>query len=88
MNDRRSRENRALWRSRRGTLELDLLLVPFVEQRFALLDDASQAQYLALLDLEDWDIFEWIQATLEVPAEHVAVVEAIREFRRTLRIGR
>lgn len=80
----RPNRNRALWRSRRGTLELDLILVPFAEQCFALLDEESQDRYVAMLEGDDWDIFEWIQETREIPTDYVRVIEAIREFHRTL----
>ena len=40
--------DRVLWRSRRGMLELDLVLVDFVRARYALLPCAEQAAYRGL----------------------------------------
>lgn len=50
---------RAIWHSRRGMLELDVLLVPFAEQAYRLLDAADQKRYQALLECEDPDLFTW-----------------------------
>ncbi|MEH6550200.1 MAG: succinate dehydrogenase assembly factor 2 [Pseudomonadales bacterium] len=50
---------RIYWHSRRGMLELDLVLVPFVENH--LRDQAAddQALFVALLEEEDTDLFHW-----------------------------
>ena len=36
--------NRLFWHSRRGMLELDVLLVPFVQEVYATLDAENQAR--------------------------------------------
>ena len=51
---------RLCWTSRRGMLELDLMLVPFVEQRFPQLDEQDQQRYIRLLTCEDMDLFTWL----------------------------
>ncbi|WP_019529946.1 succinate dehydrogenase assembly factor 2 [Dasania marina] len=51
--------NRIGWASRRGMLELDLILVPFVEQRLRNLDADDLQRYLDLLESEDNDLFAW-----------------------------
>ena len=55
------------WRSRRGMLELDLLLTKFAEQRYPLLDDADQATYRRLLAHDDWQLWDWLQGELPAP---------------------
>ncbi len=40
--------------------ELDLLLVPFLEQRYDGLDEADQAAFRELIDEEDQDLFAWL----------------------------
>ena len=50
---------RIAWHSRRGMLELDLILVPFVERRLRALAEADQRLYVALLEQEDTDLFRW-----------------------------
>lgn len=52
--------NRVRWHSRRGMLELDVLLVPFAEQAFPQLSAADQACYIELLESEDPDLFGWL----------------------------
>ena len=51
--------NRLFWHSRRGMLELDLLLVPFVREAFSSLSEADQQCYRKLLECEDQDMFGW-----------------------------
>ena len=58
------------WRSRRGMLELELKLVPFIRDHFADLSAAEHQSYEALLEEEDWQLFDWLQAR-EVPADPV-----------------
>jgi len=50
---------RLFWHSRRGMLELDVLLVPFVEEVYPTLDPEDQARYRKLLQCEDQDMFVW-----------------------------
>lgn len=40
-------------------LELDLILLPFVEHHYANLAQADKERYWALLDCEDQDMFAW-----------------------------
>jgi len=51
--------SRLFWHSRRGMLELDLLLVPFVREIYPALDKENQARYRQLLACEDQDLFAW-----------------------------
>ncbi|MBE02380.1 succinate dehydrogenase assembly factor 2 [Marinobacter lutaoensis] len=50
---------RLWWHSRRGMLELDVLLIPFLEEVYRDLDPEDQARYRKLLDCEDTDLFAW-----------------------------
>lgn len=51
--------NRLFWHSRRGMLELDVLLVPFVREAYSGLDAQDQQRYCKLLECEDQDMFGW-----------------------------
>ncbi|MDX1634040.1 MAG: succinate dehydrogenase assembly factor 2 [Marinobacter sp.] len=51
--------NRLWWHSRRGMLELDVLLLPFLEQAYRSLDPEDQARYRKLLACEDADMWQW-----------------------------
>ncbi|MBA1249272.1 succinate dehydrogenase assembly factor 2 [Pseudomonas luteola] len=50
---------RLFWHSRRGMLELDVLLVPFVQEVYPSLSQQDQDRYKKLLDCEDQDMFVW-----------------------------
>ena len=51
--------NRLRWRSRRGMLELDLLLLPYYDEVFASLNDEDQAVFVRLLEQDDPDLLAW-----------------------------
>ncbi len=70
---------RLRWRSRRGMLELELALAPFVEQRLDALSAADKRRYARLLEHDDWDIFDWLQGRVAVPDPELApLIEEIR----------
>ena len=48
------------WRSRRGLLELDLILLPFFEQCYQQLDQAAQARHQQLLQEKDPSLQRWL----------------------------
>jgi len=50
---------RLTWQCRRGMLELDVLLVPFMQEAFAGLAEDDQQRFVKLLDSEDQDLFLW-----------------------------
>ena len=52
-------KKRLYWHSRRGMLELDVLLVPFLQEAYPTLDEEDQARYRQLLECEDQDMFGW-----------------------------
>lgn len=51
--------NRLFWHSRRGMLELDVLLVPFLQEAYRGLPKEDQERYQKLLSCEDTDMFSW-----------------------------
>ena len=53
-------KNRLLWASRRGMLELDLILQPFAENVYSQLPLDDQRRYEQLLECEDQDLFSWL----------------------------
>ena len=55
-----SEYNRVCWHSRRGMLELDLALEPFVKDVYPVLPENEQAIYRRLLTGEDSDLFSWV----------------------------
>ncbi len=73
------------WRSRRGMLEIEAKLVPFIRDHFQDLSSEEQKTYEAMLDLEDWEIFDWLQGR-EIPEDPKvrALVEKIIACKSTL----
>ncbi len=53
-------KNRLRWACRRGMLELDLILGPFVEGPFELLEESDQLRFEVLLECEDQNLFLWL----------------------------
>lgn len=51
--------NRLRWRSRRGMLELDLLLQPFFDDVFRDLPEETQQAFEKLLEEDDPDLLMW-----------------------------
>ena len=57
--------NRLRWRSRRGMLELDLLLLPFFDEVFAELESDEQQAFIKLLEQEDPILWDWFSRKSE-----------------------
>ena len=53
--------NRLSWHSRRGMLEIDVMLIPFTQNQYLNLSANDQKAYRRLLDCEDQDIWEWLR---------------------------
>lgn len=53
-------EKRLAWQCRRGMLELDVILIPFLEQHFSSLDKAEQLLFEQLLKHPDPDLYTWL----------------------------
>lgn len=53
-------KQKIFWHSRRGMLELDLLLVPFATEVFESLSYQDQLLYSDFLEEEDQDLFVWL----------------------------
>nr|WP_296434374.1 succinate dehydrogenase assembly factor 2 [Zhongshania sp.] len=74
------------WACRRGMLELDLVLVPYVEHRFQGLDDESQQRFIRLLESEDTELFAWfLSRSLPEDPELAMIVNDITTFTKTPR---
>ncbi|MAT50772.1 MAG: response regulator receiver protein [Porticoccaceae bacterium] len=79
--------NRLFWASRRGMLELDLILLPFLDQVYPDLGDEDKQRYQRLLDSEDQDLFAWFLRR-EDPSdpELLKIVQIIRDTRANIRL--
>ena len=72
---------RILWQSRRGMLELDLLLMPFCQEQYLHLSEDKQASYRELITHEDNQLYSWLMGFV-VPEQPslLAMVEDIRNY--------
>ena len=69
---------RLQWHSRRGMLELDVLLVPFTDNCFRDLSAEEQQVYTRLLACEDPDLFRWFMtAERPEPPALAAMVDTV-----------
>ena len=76
--------NRLVWHSRRGMLELDLMLEPFVKQCYPDLPEEDKARYRQLLESEDQDLFSWFLGRATPQDEDIAnIVGKILAYTRT-----
>lgn len=70
---------RMLWRCRRGLLELDIMLKPFVANQYATLSEPELYVFEALLDLPDNTLWYMMSGRLEVvDADQRALLEKIK----------
>ena len=75
-----ARLERLRWRSRRGLLELELLLVPFNDHRLRALRGPLLDEYEVLLNFDDMDVHEWLMSRAQAPDSVERIVSEIREF--------
>ena len=66
-----------LWRCRRGTKEMDLLLQQFVAEHYDHLTPAEQTAFKRLLDQADPDIMDWVMGKAEPPTAEIKGLIAI-----------
>lgn len=73
---------RLCWHSRRGMLELDLVLEPFVKGKYLELSKENQLRYQRLLECEDQDLFAWFMGRSRPQDEELfSIVETILEYK-------
>ena len=76
--------NRMRWASRRGMLELDLVLEPFVAARYAQLDERDRQRFQQLMSCEDQDLFAWfLRREKPEDKELEAIVSTVLKFALT-----
>ncbi len=69
------------WSCHRGMLELDMLLIPFFEQKFASLGEAEQHQFEQLLTSTDPELFAWLMGHEKPDSSEIQfLVDRIRQY--------
>lgn len=78
--------NRLRYHSRRGMLELDMLLLPFFDACFDSLPYPEQQHYARLLECEDTDLLSWLLSQSRSPEPDLQrMVGRILEYRHSQR---
>ncbi|QIZ77506.1 succinate dehydrogenase assembly factor 2 [Ferrimonas lipolytica] len=74
---------RLKWACRRGMLELDVLLEPFVDREYAGLSRGEQQQFERLLTSDDPELFAWFMGHEQCPDPQLAsIVKLVLERNR------
>ena len=75
-------KNRLLWASRRGMLELDMILAPFVEDVYDSLEEDDKLRFEVLLEREDQTLFTWfMQREQPIDPNMQRILQIIRDSR-------
>tara|TARA_B110000503_G_scaffold35345_2_gene57783 strand:+ start:7111 stop:7368 length:258 start_codon:yes stop_codon:yes gene_type:complete len=78
-------KNHLVWASRRGMLELDLILAPFVENVYDSLTEDDQLRFEVLLECEDQTLFMWfMQREQPTDPNMQRILQIIRDSRQKL----
>ena len=74
-------KQKIFWHSRRGMLELDLLLVPFATRAFEHLCYQDQLLYSEFLEEEDQDLWTWLMKRQAPPnPRYCTLIDQILAF--------
>jgi antitoxin CptB len=65
---------------RRGTREMDLILGPYADAALAALDDGALADYEALLEQPDPDLYAWVCGAGEPAPPFRPTIDRVRRF--------
>jgi antitoxin CptB len=72
------------WRGRRGLKELDLLLLPFIEQKYLSLPLTQRQVLTEMLESPDPDLYNWILGyTCPINHKWQHLCELIRAFNQS-----
>ena len=73
---------RMCWASRRGMLELALILEPFVKGHYRGMSDEDKGRYRSLMESQDQELFGWfLKRELPEDAELATMVKRILDSR-------
>jgi len=74
--------NKVIWNSRRGLLELDILLENFAKVEYRNLDQNSRLSYQKLLTHEDQVLYDWFLKKRPIEKEYLDIIEIIISFNK------
>ena len=70
-------QKKALWKSRRGLKELDLILLPFVENHFLELNEIEKQSFIELLKNEDIELMDWLINLTSPPKSLLKIINLV-----------
>ncbi len=68
---------RLRWQCRRGLLELDLLFLRFIDERYDQASEAEQTAFRKLLTQSDQALLAWIQGQETAPTELQSILTKV-----------
>ena len=76
-----SDKKRIAWACRRGMLELDIVLISFLEKHFDALTLQDKHLFVSLLTSSDQDLFDWFLQKKSPPEEYASLITHIMACR-------
>ncbi len=73
-------DKRVLWRCRRGTKELDLVLEAYATQVYPGLNAGEKALFAEMLELQDTRLIEWLVHHRPPDPRYESIVAGMREL--------
>jgi|TARA_B110000503_G_scaffold64000_1_gene100936 antitoxin CptB len=78
---------RQVWHSRRGMLELDVLLGPFAAHALPLISADQQQVYVRLLSQQDPDLFAWFMGHVTSDDKELAsMVKQVKDYAQSSQV--
>lgn len=68
---------RLRWQCRRGLLELDLLFMRFLDERYEQLNDSERDSFQELLRQPDQNLLAWVQGNETAPTELQSILRKV-----------
>ncbi len=76
--DQQTHLKRLRWGCRRGMLELDLILIPFIDEQYSSLTSELKNDFEALLLSDDPELYRWLMGNGLPPDAYHVIVSKIR----------
>ena len=70
---------RLRWQCRRGLLELDILLLRFLDEGYTRLGACEQASFGSLLEQPDQTLLAWFQGQQEPPSDLKSIIDKVTQ---------
>jgi antitoxin CptB len=73
--------NKLRWRCRRGTMELDLMLMRYLELCYAASEKIDKQSFVSLLEKEDTELLRYLLGEIiDYPSELAKIIHQIRSL--------